>query len=152
MTISYSQPWSTQTALGSASGLNSLASGTYVSLGDVDLSSIDPLDVSVDLQVTPGVTTGLEQVSLFAKVSWDGSNWSSGPESGTTTTDEGDLYFLGALPLRTDSTVQRKSFPIMAALGFVPPWIRIIAKNETGAALAGSGNAANYATLLGLGT
>ena len=69
-----------KTAL-TTSALNSLASATYVSAGTIDLTAADPLDVLVEVAATPGTVSGNKQVVVFAKVSLDGSTWTSGPET-----------------------------------------------------------------------
>lgn len=138
----------TKTTL-TSTALNSLASANYVSAGDIDLTSVDPLDVLVEVEATPGTVASRKQLLVFAKISLDGTNWSTGPQSGSTETDEPDLYPLGPLPLNTNSTLQRKVFSVMSALGFIPPHLRIVVKNETGAALASSGNQVSYSTVVG---
>lgn len=140
--------WGTRTAL-TTTALNSLASATYVAAGAIDLTTPDPLDVVIEVEATPGTVSDNKQLVVFAKVSLDGTNYSTGPESGTTATDEPNLYLLGALPLNTNSTLQRESFSVMSALGFVPPYLKLIVKNETGAALAASGHAVRYAVMTG---
>jgi hypothetical protein len=46
-------------------------------------------------------------------------NLSTGPTSGTTTTDEPDLVYIGTLPLNTNATQQRKYFSVATAFGGV---------------------------------
>jgi hypothetical protein len=145
------EPAGTRTNL-TTSAMNSLANATYVSCGVIDVSAIDPDDVVVEVEATPGTVSSDKGVYVFAKVSFDGTNYSSGPESGTATTDEPNLYFLGFLPCNTNSTLQRRAFSVLQALGYVPPYTKIITKNATGAALASSGHAVNYTTYTGLST
>lgn len=137
-----------KTAL-TTSALNSLASATYVSAGTLDLTSVDPLDLLIEVEATPGTVSGNKQLVVFAKVSLDNTDWTTGPETGTTTTDEPNLYLLGVLPLNTNSTLQRKTFSVMSALGFIPSYIEIVCKNDSGASLAASGHEVNYATIVG---
>lgn len=128
---------------GAAAALNSLASATYVVLGTLTHNSSGkaPLDVLVELAVTPGTVAGNKQAVLFAQPSLDGTNFGTGPTSGTTTTDEPDLVLIGVLPLNTNSALQRKIFSLAAAFGGVLPYAtKLIAKNDSGAALASSGN------------
>lgn len=142
-----SAPWS---GLSTATiTLNSLANGTYVAATAIDFSSIDPEDAIFVLEITPGTVGGEKGAYLFAQVSFDGTDYSSGPTSGTTLTDEPVLYPIGFLPLPTNSVLQRKAFPVLAALGFVPPWIKPVVRNASGAAFAGSGNSLKYGSLLG---
>lgn len=131
------------------SALNSLASAAYVSAGVIDVSAVDPLDVVVEVEATPGTVAGNKQLVVFAKISMDGTNYSTGPESGSTATDEPNLRFLGTVPLNTGATLQRNALSVVSALGFVPPFMKVIVKNDSGAALAGSGHAVNYTAYTG---
>jgi hypothetical protein len=146
----YTEPASVRTAL-TTSAMNSLASETYVSCGTIDLSAVDPTEIVIEVGATPGTVSGNKQLVVFAKASFDNTNFTTGPESGTTTTDEPVLYVLGVLPLPTNSTAQRKSFPVKAAIGFIPPHLEIVAKNDSGAALAASGHDVYYSTYTGNG-
>ncbi len=147
----YSQPASARTTL-TTTALNSLASATYVSAGVIDVNAVDPVDVVIEVEATPGTVSGNKQLIVFAQVSFDNTNFSTGPVSGTSTTEEPDLYCLGVLPLNTNATLQRKAFSVSAALGFVPPYFKVICRNDSGAALAASGHAVNYTTYVGLVT
>lgn len=138
----------TKTAL-TTSALNSLASATYVSAGTIDLTAADPLDVLVEVAATPGTVSGNKQVVVFAKVSLDGSTWTSGPETGSTATDEPNLKFIGTVPCNTNSTQQVNTLSVVSALGFIPPHLEIVIKNDTGAALAASGHSVHYAVVTG---
>lgn len=137
----------TRTSL-TTTALNSLASATYVSCGTITHNTNQPLDVLLEVSATPGTVSGNKQLLVFAKISLDGTNFSTGPESGTTTTDEPDLYFIGALPLNTNSTQQLKVFPIVQAIGGKTPYAtKIIVKNDSGAALASSGHSVYFSEI-----
>ena len=130
------------------SALNSLASATFVSAGTITHDTNQPIDVMIEVTATPGTVSGNKQLVVFAKVSLDGTNYSTGPESGTTTTDEPDLYYVGTVPLNTSSAVQTKTFSLAAALGGMLPYAsKIIIKNDSGAALAASGNSVYYSEI-----
>lgn len=139
----------TRTAL-TTTALDALTAGAYVSAGVVNASAIDPLDVVVEVAATPGTVAGNKQLLVFARVSFDGSTFSTGPTSGSVTTDEANLRFLGALPLASNATLQRGAFSVMSALGFVPPWLEVVLKNDSGAALAGSGHAVHFTAYTGV--
>lgn len=140
----------TRTSL-TTSALDSLASGAYVSAGTLNHTTNDPIDVLVEVAVTPGTVAGNKQVLVFAKASLDGTNFSTGPESGTTTTDEPNLVFVGTIPCNTNSAEQRGIFSLAAAFGGVlPQRSKIIVKNETGAALASSGHSVHYSEVKGV--
>lgn len=137
----------TRTSL-TTSALNSLASATFVNAGTITHNTNQPLDVLVEVTATPGTVSGNKQLVVFAKVSLDGTNYSTGPESGTTTTDEPDLYYVGTVPLNTSSAVQTKTFSLAASLGGMLPYAsKIIIKNDSGAALAASGNSVYYSEI-----
>lgn len=137
----------TRTSL-TTSALNSLASATFVSAGMITHNTNQPIDVMIEVTATPGTVSGNKQLVVFAKASLDGTNYSTGPESGTTTTDEPDLYYVGTVPLNTSSAVQTKTFSLAASLGGMLPYAsKIIIKNDSGAALAASGNSVYYSEI-----
>ena len=85
---------------------------------------------------TTNSPAGNKQVVVFAQASFDNTNWQTGPTSGTTTTDEPLLTLLGAMPLQTTSVTERKAFSVGLAYGGVlPPYFRIVHKNDLGVAL-----------------
>lgn len=137
-----------RTAL-TTTALNSLASANYASVGVVNVSAIDPLDVVVEVEVTPGTVAGNKQAVVFLRVSMDGTNYSTGPVSGSTVTDEPNLKFLGTVPLNTNAALQRNALSVMSALGFVPPHFEVVVKNDSGAALAISGHAVYWTAYTG---
>ena len=92
------------------SALNSLASATFVSAGTITHNTNQPLDVLVEVTATPGTVSGNKQLVVYAKASLDGSNQTTGPETGTAVTDEPNLYYVGTLPLNTNSTTQTRCF------------------------------------------
>lgn len=117
-------------------GLATLASATYAVSNTITHSTNDPLDVLIDVTATTGTApAGNKQVVIFAKGSLDGTNFGSGPESGTTTTDEPDLHYVGALPMN-QATAHRKIFSLAAAYGGVlPQATKLVIKNDLGVAL-----------------
>lgn len=124
----------TRTAL-TVTGLATLASATYVASNVLDCATNDPLDVLVELTITPGAVTGNKQAVLFAVASLDNTNFQTGPTSGTTTTDEPVLTLIGVLPLNTNTTAQTKIFSVAAAYGgALPPYLKFVVKNDSGAA------------------
>lgn len=130
------------------SALNSLASATFVSAGTITHNTNQPLDVLVEVTATPGTVSGNKQLVVYAKASLDGSNQTTGPETGTTVTDEPNLYFVGALPLNTSSTTQTKVFSLAAAYGGVLPYAsEIVVRNDSGAALNASGGSVYYSEI-----
>ena len=116
------------------------ASNLYVVSAEMNHATNDPLDVLIDVTATTATTpTGNKQIVVFAKGSIDGTNFGSGPESGTATTNESDLHFVGTLPMN-DTTAHRKIFSLAAAYGGVlPARTKLVLKNDLGVTLtAGS--------------
>jgi hypothetical protein len=133
----------TNTSL-TVTGLSTLASATYVASNSINLTTNDPEDLLLDATVATTNTPGTnKQVVVFAQVSDDGSNWSTGPSSGTTTTDEPDLYVVGVIAVNTASTNHRKWFSLASALGFMPKYVRFVFKNDLNVALTSA--TVNYA-------
>lgn len=146
-------PASTKTLI-SSTIQNNLANSAYAATPAVDISAIDAVDVVIEVETTTiaGTLGSNPGVNYFAKISFDGINYSTGPESGTTAIDEFDLFYLGFLPVNTANAIHRKAFSIVSMLGFVPVYFKIISKNSTGLALAASGGSINYVTYTGLST
>lgn len=125
----------TRTAL-TVTGLGTLASTTYVASSAYNASTTQPLDVVVEVDVaTTNTPAGNKQVVVFVQESLDGTNFRSGPTSGTTTTDEPNLRLLGTVPMNSVTTTQIGTFSVAAALGYVPAQFRVVLKNDLGVAL-----------------
>lgn len=129
------QTLSARTSLTSSS-FGTLASATYCVSSAYNCATNEPQDVIVEVEcATTNTPSGNKQVVVFVKESLDGTNFRSGPESGTTTTDEPNLRFLGTIPMNTASTTQRGTFSVAASLGYCPDQFKIICKNDLGVAL-----------------
>lgn len=126
---------------GASAALTSLGSGTYVVLGTLTHVTNDPSEVKIEVLTKPGTVSSNKQLVIFAQASLDGTNFESGPTSGTTTTDEPNLRLVGTVPCNTNSTAQRAVMDLSAAYpdGTLPYATKLIAKNETGAALSSTG-------------
>lgn len=123
----------------SASVLNlgTLASATYVMSSVIDLGAAIPLDVTLQVECDPnGSPAGNKQLVLFAKLSLDNTDFGSGPESGTTATEEADLHWIGTLPCN-DTNTHRKFFSLDGLP--VARYLKLVVKNDMGVALT-SGN------------
>lgn len=128
--------------------LGTLASATYVTSSAIDLGATIPLDVTFEMECNPnGTPSGNKQLMLFAKFSLDNSNFGSGPESGTTATEEPDLHFIGAMP--TNDTNDHRKFFSLAGLP-IARYLKLVVKNDLGVALT-SGNVYR-ADITGVGT
>lgn len=141
------QPQGTRTSL-TVSGLSTLASATYCVSNTYTANTNKPLDVIVEVEVaTTNTPAGNKLYAVFLKESLDGTNFRSGPETGTTTTDEPNLLPLGVIPVNTSSVTQRGTFSIVEALGYVPHSFKIVVKNEIG--VAGTSGAAFTSEIAG---
>lgn len=128
-------PQGSRTSL-TVTGLSTLASGTYVASSAYNCATNDPADVVIEVEVaTTNTPSGNKQVCVFLQESLDGTNFRSGPTSGTTTTDEPNLLPLGAIPMNSSSVTQRATFSVAAALGYVPAQFKLVLKNDLGVAL-----------------
>jgi hypothetical protein len=117
--------------------LGTLASATYVTSSAIDLGATIPMDVTFEMEANAnGTPSGNKQLVLFCKFSLDNTNWGSGPESGTTATEEGDLHFIGAMP--TVDTNDHRKFFSLAGLP-IARYLKLVVKNDLGVALT-SGN------------
>lgn len=117
--------------------LGTLASATYVTSTAIDLGATIPMDVTFEMEANAnGTPSGNKQLVLFCKFSLDGTNYGSGPESGTTATEEGDLHFIGVMP--TVDTNDHRKFFSLAGLP-IARYLKLVVKNDLGVALS-SGN------------
>lgn len=125
----------TRTSL-TVTGLSTLASGTYVASSTYTANTNQPLDVIVEVDIaTTNTPAGNKQAVVFVQESLDGTNFRSGPTSGTTTTDEPNLRFLGTVPMNSVTTTQIGTFSVAQALGYCPYAFKIVLKNDLGVAL-----------------
>lgn len=122
-----------------AAGLPSLASNTYTTSSPYDNTVNKPLDLLLSLSITPGAVSSNKQAVVFAQASLDGIIWQTGA---TSTADEIGATYVGVLPLPASSTTQVTVIPVALAYGgALPPYIRFVIKNESGATFtAGSLN------------
>lgn len=117
-------------------GLGTLANATYAVSAVKDNTANQPLDLLVELSVTVGTVATPFAAYLFAKSSLDNTLYGSGPETGTVTIDEVDLVFIGTVPANTSTATHTKTFSVATAFGGdLPPYLKFVVKNSTGAAL-----------------
>lgn len=120
----------TRTAL-TFTGLPNLANGAYATSSAKDNTTNQPLDLIVELSITPGTVAGNKQALLFCLGSLDNINY----QSGANNTDAGDMTFIGALPLASSSTKQTKLFTVALQYGgALPPFQQFVVMNDSGAA------------------
>jgi hypothetical protein len=117
-------------------GLGTLASATYVASNNYNCSANAPIDVVIEVDATTTNTpAGNKQLVVFLIESLDGTNYRTGPTSGTTTTDEPNLLLLGVLPMNSASVAQIGTYSIVQKLGYVPRDFKVVIKNDLGVAL-----------------
>ena len=125
----------TRTSL-TVTGFSTLASATYVASSAYTANTNKPWDVIVEVDcATTNTATGNKQVVVFIQESLDGTNYRSGPTSGTTTTDEPNLRLLGTIPMNSATTTQIGTFSVALALGYCPYSFKVVLKNDLGVAL-----------------
>ena len=117
-------------------GLSTLANVTYVAGSAVTHNTNKPFDYVYEVNVaTTGTVAGNKQVKVFIQASLDGTNFTSGPTSGTTTTDEPDLIFMGTIPMGTSTNTHSEQFSVRQRLGYIPHSSKIVIFNDCNVAL-----------------
>lgn len=117
-------------------GLSTLANGTFAVSDAYNCSVNDPTDIIVEAAIaTTNTPASNRQMLIYVKASLDGTNYQSGPETGTTTTNETDLTYLGTIFISDATTIHRRTFSLRQALGYVPPYFKLVFKNEAGVAM-----------------
>lgn len=125
----------TQGSRTSGLALSTLASATFITSSAIDLTASIPYDVVLEIEWnSSGTPSGNEQLLVYAKVSNDNTNFTSGPESSTTATEEQDLLFVGSSP-GNDTNDHRKQFSLRAAGIPIARYFKIVVKNDSGVAL-----------------
>lgn len=127
-----------------ASGLSTLANGGYVTSSAIVFNTNKPVDAVIELEATPGTVVTPKQAALWLLPSMDGTTFGTG---GSSTTDDIVPVPLGVLKLPSNTTQQRKAFGVLDALGYIPHSVKVVVKNDSGAAFSA---AALYVTEIGI--
>ena len=131
----YNPTIQTRTAL-TVTGFGTLASATYVTSATMTHNTNKPIDIIIEVEAaTTNTPAGNKQVQVFYQESLDGTNFRSGPGSGTSATDEPNLMPLGSIPMNSVTTTQRGFFSLFDRLGFIPHSGKIVLRNDLGVAL-----------------
>ena len=109
-----------------------LAADTYIASAAIDLGANIPLDSTFEMVVTVNSPTSDKQMILFAQLSLDGTDFSTGPTNGSSATDEADLHWIGTLLCNSTGT-HRKLFSLSGLP--IAQHIKLIVRNRTGVAL-----------------
>ena len=119
--------------------LGTLASATYITSTAIDFGTTIPVDLTLEIVVDPnGSPTGNKQLLVFAKYSLDGTNYGSGPESGTTATNEPDLDLVGFVACE-DTSEHRKLIRLFNGKPPIARYAKLVVKNDMGVALTSGG-------------
>jgi hypothetical protein len=122
----------------SGTTLSALASGTYVqNTTAFNCETNHPLDVVITVTAgTSNAPAGNKRVVVFARESQDGTVFTSGPTTGTDTTDEANLIPLGTLSTAQSGKQYVGEFRLTSATdGTVPSAFYIVLKNDLNVAL-----------------
>ncbi|SEN71072.1 hypothetical protein SAMN05216404_106157 [Nitrosospira multiformis] len=112
--------------------MGALASDTYIASAAIDLGANIPLDSTFEVVATVTSPVSDKQVILFAQLSLDGTDFTTGPTSGSSATDEADLHWIGTLPCNSTGT-HRKLFSLSGLP--VAQHIKLVVRNRTGVTL-----------------
>ena len=112
--------------------MGALASDTYMASSAIDLGAAIPLDVTIEVEATATSPSGDQQVNVFAQLSLDNANFGSGPTTGTSSTDEPDLHWIGSLPVKSTGT-HRKFFSLSGLP--ITRYLKLVVRNRTGVTL-----------------
>jgi len=132
--------YGTTTAFSNQSGLNSLASGSLVSIGVIDNTSELADDYLVEITIADIAETTNKRALIYARTSIDGTNYSDATSGAT------NLVYVGKLDLTGLTAAGRSPAFSVASLfgGLMPPKAEIYVKNDAGVGFASSGNSAQY--------
>lgn len=118
--------------------LNSLGSGSLAVATAVDNTSDLFEDVLIELNLDPGTTAAPFAVNVYASISLDGTNYSD-------QTNVENMAFLGSIYTPSTTALRARGMSLAQACGgVVPPKWALVVQNASGAALAASGNSAQY--------
>lgn len=137
-------------SLSFTAALNSLAAGNYTTSAVIDNTSVKPLDLLVTINLVAGASvSGNKLVSIFAICSPDGTNFDTGNSGATDNSRDAMMKLIDTIPTNNASEALQRSVNIAQAFnGILPPYLKLVIKNDSGAALASSGNAAVYRNIL----
>jgi hypothetical protein len=121
----------------------SLAAANYdLTLTSYNSTTNRPVDVLFEyIASVAASSTGNKQIVLFVQASMDGTNWPPVPSSVSDATHDTSMQQLGAIPTNGGTGVETvrppRPYSIAAAFGgIVPPYWRVIVKNDCGVALS----------------
>ena len=119
--------------------LSTLASATYLASSAYVASTNSPVDIAIEVTCNPnGTPTSPFQLEVYIQASLDGTNFQTGPTSGTDATNNSDLTLMGTVPCN-DTNDHTRMFSVYSTLGFIPKQFKIVCRNNMGVALT-SGN------------
>ena len=118
--------------------LGTLASATYIASSSQDLGANIPLNKTLEVTALPSTTpTGNKKLDVFVQLSLDNTNFSTGPTSGTSPTNEADLLYIGSVPCNDSAAAHTRMFDLSGIP--VARYVKVVCRNDMGVALT-SGN------------
>lgn len=135
MATTFNPAVQTRTSL-TVTGLSTLASATYVASSAITLNTNKPADLFIEVSLaTTNTPSGNKRAKVFAIYSLDGTNYTTGPTSGTSATDEPDLYWLGDIKIPVASVTHTQLFAISQHFARPPHSMKVVILNDLGVAL-----------------
>ena len=132
------------------SNLNSLGSGAAKPLGALDLSAgFHDCEVYVQATLATSGVSATGTLQIYGIRSTDNTDWTDGISPSTTSDIASSIKnadLLAELVANANSQVVRYNLNLGDAQGALSKYHAIVVKNNSGAALAASGNAAKYQT------
>lgn len=146
---------STHTLLQDARGtavltMGTLAADTYITSSAIDRGAAIPPHETIEVVADPnGTPANDKSVHIFAQLSLDNTNFSTGPTSGTSNTNEEDLHYIGTLKCN-DTSEHTK----MMSLDHLPKtrYMKLVALNKVGTGVALTSGSIYYVGIDGVTT
>lgn len=126
-----------------ADPLNGLRGGEFVLLATIDASAAQ--DVALELTIKSEPVPDPGPVSICLLTSLDGSVWSTGVTSGFDASKVGGMALAGVQMLDKGGAAQTVVVSLARALGWMPPFVRVVIQNASPDTLPTSGHSAAYA-------
>lgn len=116
----------------SYTGLTSALGSGSTTVGDaINVTTNDPVDVLVEFNIDPGITTANMQAVIYAVSSLDGTNYSDSTNYSTNAAK------VGVIRLPDTTALRSRAFSVAQAFGgTLPPYFKILVHNDSGAAFA----------------
>jgi hypothetical protein len=120
------------TASAFSSNANGAASGTYTSLGIIELGIVPPHECFIEVVLAASAaTSGNKQAVIYVRSSLDGTNFSVAP----STTDAINSKWIGTVSIPDTTSRRSIAFPVSSQFGgALPQRIEVYIFNDCGVA------------------